>query len=61
MSGDKNIGLIFLASHSFSQWRRRLERSGCKRKAGGSNTSRDRPKSYKQVVTAPQPKVRQHV
>ena len=36
------------------RWRNGLERSPHKRKVVWSNLSRDRPKYYKQVVTAPQ-------
>ena len=35
-----------------SRWRSRLERSPCMRKVGCPNPNRDRPKLYKQVVTA---------
>ena len=42
-------------------WRSGLERSLSIWKVGCSNPSRDRPKSYKQVVTAPLPNARQYV
>ena len=42
-------------------WRSGLERWPRKRKVGCSNLSRDRPKSLKQLVTAPLPNARQKV